>query len=303
MKYLFRIRMFAFWLVSVILLLSLISCKPTEVPQEPKTPDEVVAAVFGDEPYSLSYQSWSGKVVVSNIIFNPNVTQDYTLVIPQTSYGNAVTELWRGEYLAFRSLDVPNVPCVMIQAAYEALMASIEESNLTQKEKNEAQACIQFCFEEQNLALAKTEKTKYVLREHFPLVDHAVIYNVKTDITQEELSQLSEWLAKFSYTEADKEQAYEELILMTRDHLEEDQYFDSLWYLSNHSAKYMTALELPDSLEKIQSGALAGCTRLETIRFAGTKAQWAAIEKGEGWNEGVPATVVHCSDGDVPINE
>jgi hypothetical protein len=56
-------------------------------------------------------------------------------------------------------------------------------------------------------------------------------------------------------------------------------------------------------LEKIDKGTLAGCTHLENIRFAGTKAQWAAIEKDEGWNEGVPATVVHCSDGDVPINE
>ena len=61
----------------------------------------------------------------------------------------------------------------------------------------------------------------------------------------------------------------------------------------------MTGLELPDSLTEIQSGALSGCTRLENIQFAGTMAQWAAIEKGEGWNEGVPATVVHCTDGDV----
>ena len=302
MKYRSRIRIVIACFMTVVLLLSLFSCKPTDEPKGPQTPDEVVAAVFGDEPYSLCYQSRSGKVGVSNIVFHPNVTEDYTLVIPETAYGSAVTQLWQGEYLAFRSLDASGVPCVMTQAAFDALMTSIEKSDLTQKEKDYARACIQYCFEDQNLALAKTEKTKQMMRQYFPLVDHTVIYNVKADITQEELLDLSEWLTKISYTQADKEQAYEELILMTGEHLEEDQYFDSLWYLGSHSAKYMTGLELPDSLTEIQSGALAGCTRLENIRFAGTMAQWTAIKKGVGWNDGVPATVVHCTDGDAPID-
>ena len=44
-----------------------------------------------------------------------------------------------------------------------------------------------------------------------------------------------------------------------------------------------------------------GCGSLTNITYRGTIAQWNAIEKGEFWNSNVPATVVHCSDGDVAI--
>jgi hypothetical protein len=43
------------------------------------------------------------------------------------------------------------------------------------------------------------------------------------------------------------------------------------------------------------------CVSLNSIIFKGTKTQWEAIEKGANWNFGVPATVVHCSDGDVAL--
>ena len=34
------------------------------------------------------------------------------------------------------------------------------------------------------------------------------------------------------------------------------------------------------------------CTALAEIHYAGTKEQWAAVEKGKDWNEGVPSTEV-----------
>ena len=43
------------------------------------------------------------------------------------------------------------------------------------------------------------------------------------------------------------------------------------------------------------------CTNLRDIRYNGTMAQWSNIPKGFQWNYNVPATVVHCSDGDIPI--
>lgn len=276
-------------------------------PETPKSPDEIFAGVFGDEPYSLSYTSaFDGDCYVSNIVFNPNCTEDYTLVIPaQPSNETAekVTELHRSKYWAFRTVEAANVPCVMTEAAYQALIASMQTEGAS-NDQLIAALIVKDCYEQENLALAKNDKTERMLRYNFPLVDYTVIYNLKVDITPEELARLSDHLMTYaSFTEADKKQVYEEVILLTRDHLEEEKHFASLWYLSNHSTKYMTAVELPGTLEEIKSGALAGCTRLENIRFAGSKAQWAAVEKGDGWNEGVPATVVHCTDGDVPINQ
>ena len=44
-----------------------------------------------------------------------------------------------------------------------------------------------------------------------------------------------------------------------------------------------------------------GCSSLTDITYRGTIEQWKAIDKGRWWNSGVPATVVHCSDGDTAI--
>ena len=47
----------------------------------------------------------------------------------------------------------------------------------------------------------------------------------------------------------------------------------------------------------------AGCKNLSNITYNGTIEEWRQISKASGWNADVPATVVHCIDGDVPINE
>lgn len=44
-----------------------------------------------------------------------------------------------------------------------------------------------------------------------------------------------------------------------------------------------------------------GCSSLTDITYRGTIEQWKAIDKGRWWKDNVPATVVHCSDGDTPI--
>lgn len=43
------------------------------------------------------------------------------------------------------------------------------------------------------------------------------------------------------------------------------------------------------------------CTSLTDITYRGTIEQWKSIDKGKLWNDKVPATVVHCIDGDTPI--
>lgn len=60
-------------------------------------------------------------------------------------------------------------------------------------------------------------------------------------------------------------------------------------------------ITFPNSLESIGELAFAQCTTLSTINFDGTMEQWNNITKSSDWNENVPATVVHCSDGDVAL--
>ena len=63
----------------------------------------------------------------------------------------------------------------------------------------------------------------------------------------------------------------------------------------------LTSLIIPGSVTVIGGYSLCWCDNLSDIRYAGTKTQWDLVNKEEGWNHGVPATIVHCSDGDVEI--
>lgn len=62
----------------------------------------------------------------------------------------------------------------------------------------------------------------------------------------------------------------------------------------------LTSITLPASLTALFS-AFQGCTKLESITFKGTTAQWNSINKDDDWNTGIPATYVQCSDGQVAI--
>lgn len=68
-----------------------------------------------------------------------------------------------------------------------------------------------------------------------------------------------------------------------------------------YNCKHITRIVIPDSVTSIGKGAFLACTGLTSISFAGTKTQWGAVTRGSNWNEKVPASVVQCSDGDVPI--
>ena len=74
----------------------------------------------------------------------------------------------------------------------------------------------------------------------------------------------------------------------------------------NYALSYNTSLTrvtIPESVTSIGEGALKGCTSLTAVTYKGTKEQWGAVSKGEDWNSGVPTdAVVHCADGDVPLN-
>lgn len=63
---------------------------------------------------------------------------------------------------------------------------------------------------------------------------------------------------------------------------------------------------IPQNVTELGLGAFSDCSSLSDISFAGTMQQWEEIVKGgpdgeEWWYTSIPATVVHCTDGDVPI--
>lgn len=63
----------------------------------------------------------------------------------------------------------------------------------------------------------------------------------------------------------------------------------------------LTSVTIPSNVAIIGSETFSNCSSLSTIDYMGTVEQWNAITLGYNWNYKVPATVVHCSDGDVML--
>ena len=63
----------------------------------------------------------------------------------------------------------------------------------------------------------------------------------------------------------------------------------------------LTSIVIGSSVTSIGAFAFDMCENLTFITFQGTIAQWKKIELRFGWNNKVPAKVVHCTDGDVEL--
>ena len=68
-----------------------------------------------------------------------------------------------------------------------------------------------------------------------------------------------------------------------------------------HNCDSLTSVTIPDGVTTIWDWAFYQCSGLTSISYTGTIAQYNSISKGLAWNGGVPAKVVHCSDGDTSI--
>lgn len=63
----------------------------------------------------------------------------------------------------------------------------------------------------------------------------------------------------------------------------------------------LSRIDLPHSLEIIYDRGFRGSDYLRNITYNGTIEEWGNVSKGTNWHLDVPATVVHCTDGDVAI--
>ena len=63
----------------------------------------------------------------------------------------------------------------------------------------------------------------------------------------------------------------------------------------------LASVTIPDSVTSIGSSAFASCYELTSVTFEGTKAEWNAITKGDGWKNNSPFTEVVCSNGRVSV--
>ena len=63
----------------------------------------------------------------------------------------------------------------------------------------------------------------------------------------------------------------------------------------------LASVIIGNSVTSIEKFAVGYCRSLRKISYEDTITRWNAITKVARWNSDVPATVVHCSDGDVAI--
>ena len=134
-------------------------------------------------------------------------------------------------------------------------------------------------------------------------VDDGILYNVEPN-DKLRLCAIPAHNATVNYVMADDIESTKEGFASNNAVLESFVFNDNIEVVNNDSFEYCTTLEsviIGESVSIIYNGAFNGCTSLNSIHFNGTTDQWKAISFGTGWNAGVPATEVVCSDGSVTL--
>lgn len=75
--------------------------------------------------------------------------------------------------------------------------------------------------------------------------------------------------------------------------------------IENKTIQYCNNLKcvtISNKVSYISYYAFYNCPSLDTINYLGTIEEWNSINKLSDWAKNIPATVVHCSDGDVQIS-
>ena len=61
----------------------------------------------------------------------------------------------------------------------------------------------------------------------------------------------------------------------------------------------LTGVTLGKSVNLILPDTFKDCGSLKEITYQGTKQEWQAVEKRDGWDGGIEGRVIHCTDGDL----
>ncbi len=64
----------------------------------------------------------------------------------------------------------------------------------------------------------------------------------------------------------------------------------------------LTSITISKRVNDIGYGAFINCTNLASVTYDGTKAEWENITKGDKWLYNTPTITVHCTDGDIVID-
>ena len=75
----------------------------------------------------------------------------------------------------------------------------------------------------------------------------------------------------------------------------------SIRELTFNNCDSLASVIIGNSVKSIEKFAFGYCRSLRNISYEDTITRWNDITKVARWNQDVPATVVHCIDGDTPI--
>lgn len=274
------IRIIEYFLLCCVLLLSIAACRSTDPatpPADPPsedappegTPSEDPAYTrlfdFKGEPYYIRYESNAplSSCHVSDIIINPDYTEDFTIVIPATSPLGIVTKI---DIDGFSRPDVPdNVPCAMTRADFEALLDCLTE-NVADTER------FLSYYECYDLVNAKSEKSRNVMLTEHPLVAYCADgYYALRYVSREDMSWLSDCLTKANFDAEDCAAAEYDVIKTYVEHEAfAPQYYDSILRdFYDRGAEHIVGIVLPETVSEIVGDPFADCTAVKNTTIEG----------------------------------
>ncbi len=262
------IRMIAFFLLGSVLLLSLAACRsgdpatpPADTPSEDTPPESSTAYTlpfdFKGEPYYICYES-NGSLSschVSDIIINPDYTEDFTIVIPATSRMGIVTKI---DMNGFGRLGAPdNVPFAMTRADFEALLFRLAVNG------TDAERFLSY-YECYDLKNAKSEKSRNVMLTERPLVLYCADgYYALRSVSSEDMAWLSDFLMTKANFDAEDCAAAEYNVVkpyVEREAFDPQHYYGILRDFYDRGTEHISGIVLPETVMQIVGDPFADCT-------------------------------------------
>lgn len=257
----------AFFLFASVLLLSLAACRsadpatpPADTPPEDTPPENSTTDTqlfdFKGEPYYICYES-NGSLSschVSDIIINPDYTEDFTIVIPATSPLGIVTKI---DMDGFGCLGAPdNVPFAMTRADFDALLGRLSENADAERFSSYYE-----CYDLRN---AKSEKTLNAMFIERPLVLWCADgYYALRYVSREDMAWLSDFLMTQANFDAEDCAAAEYAVIkpfVEGESFNPQHYQYFLHDFYDRGTEHISGIVLPETVSQIVGDPFADCT-------------------------------------------